>query len=29
VMKKMRCATVGELIRAWDRLPPDLREAAT
>lgn len=29
VMKKMRATTVGELIRAWDRLPPDLRETAT
>jgi FixJ family two-component response regulator len=25
-MKKMEVATVGELIRAWDNLPPELRE---
>jgi FixJ family two-component response regulator len=29
VMKKMGATTVGELIRAWDRLPPGLRETAT
>lgn len=26
VMKKMRAASVGELIRAWEKLPPQLRE---
>lgn len=29
VMRKMAAATVGELIRAWDMLPPALREAQT
>ena len=29
VMRKMAVATVGELIRAWDMLPPELREAQT
>lgn len=29
VMRKMAAATVGELIRAWDTLPPALREAQT
>lgn len=29
VMKKMRAASIGELIRAWDLLPPELRERAT
>ena len=29
VMRKMAAATVGELIRAWDMLPPALREART
>jgi FixJ family two-component response regulator len=26
VMKKMQAATVGELIRAWEKLPAQLRE---
>jgi FixJ family two-component response regulator len=26
VMKKMEATTVGELIRAWEKLPPQLRE---
>ncbi|MBA3940297.1 MAG: DNA-binding response regulator [Sphingopyxis sp.] len=26
VMKKMQAASVGELIRAWEKLPPALRE---
>jgi FixJ family two-component response regulator len=26
VMKKMQAATVGELIRAWEKLPLQLRE---
>jgi FixJ family two-component response regulator len=26
VMRKMQAASVGELIRAWEALPPDLRE---
>jgi FixJ family two-component response regulator len=29
VMKKMQASSVGELIRAWDRLPPEVRQAAT
>jgi len=29
VMKKMRAASIGELIRAWDLLPPELRERTT
>ncbi|MDP5277467.1 response regulator transcription factor [Sphingomonas sp. DG1-23] len=29
VMRKMGAATIGELIRAWDVLPPELREART
>src|SRR5690606_25808580 len=29
VMKKMQASSVGELIRAWDRLPPEVREATT
>jgi FixJ family two-component response regulator len=29
VMRKMAAATVGELIRAWDMLPSELREAQT
>lgn len=29
VMRKMAAATVGELIRAWDMLPPELREGQT
>lgn len=29
VMKKMHAATIGELIRAWDLLPAELREPAT
>lgn len=28
VMRKMQAASVGELIRAWEKLPPDLRETA-
>jgi FixJ family two-component response regulator len=28
VMKKMRVATVGELIRAWEVLPDDIRDQA-
>lgn len=28
VMKKMEARTVGELIRAWDMLPPELQAAA-
>ena len=28
VMKKMQVATVGELIRAWEVLPPDIRHQA-
>jgi FixJ family two-component response regulator len=27
VMRKMRTISVGELIRAWEALPPDIREA--
>jgi hypothetical protein len=26
-MRKMRTISVGELIRAWEALPPDIREA--
>jgi FixJ family two-component response regulator len=29
VMKKMHASSIGELIRAWDMLPADLREKAT
>ena len=29
VMRKMEMATVGELIRAWDMLPPDLQQEPT
>lgn len=29
VMKKMQASSVGELIRAWDRLPPEVRDATT
>lgn len=29
VMKKMNAASIGELIRAWNLLPPELRERAT
>lgn len=29
VMKKMETATIGELIRAWDMLPSELRQEAT
>jgi len=29
VMKKMRAASIGELIRAWDLLPAELRERTT
>lgn len=29
VMKKMRAASIGELIRAWESLPQELRERAT
>ena len=29
VMKKMHASSVGELIRGWDMLPPELREATT
>ncbi len=29
VMKKMMAASIGELIRAWDMLPADIRERAT
>ena len=29
VMKKMQASSVGELIRAWDRLPPEVRESTT
>jgi len=29
VMKKMETATIGELIRAWDMLPYELRQEAT
>lgn len=29
VMRKMGAATIGELIRAWDLLPSELREART
>ncbi len=28
VMKKMQAASVGELIRAWEKLPQELRETA-
>ncbi|ABS63970.1 response regulator receiver protein [Parvibaculum lavamentivorans DS-1] len=28
VMRKMEAASIGELIRAWESLPPQLREAA-
>lgn len=28
VMRKMQAASIGELIRAWEMLPPHLREAA-
>ena len=27
VMRKMQAASVGEIIRAWDALPADMREA--
>jgi FixJ family two-component response regulator len=27
VMRKMQAASVGELIRAWEALPADMREA--
>jgi len=29
VMRKMEMATVGELIRAWDILPPELQQEPT
>jgi len=29
VMKKMQAASVGELIRAWDMLPVELRATRT
>lgn len=29
VMRKMQAASVGELIRAWEKLPTDIREAAS
>jgi len=29
VMRKMEVATVGELIRAWDALPAELRQEPT
>ena len=29
VMRKMQAASVGELIRAWESLPADIREART
>ena len=28
VMKKMQASSVGELIRAWEKLPQELRETA-
>ncbi|TIV72475.1 MAG: DNA-binding response regulator, partial [Mesorhizobium sp.] len=28
VMRKMEVASVGELIRAWETLPPAMRDAA-
>ena len=27
VMRKMQAASIGELVRAWEALPADLREA--
>ena len=29
VMRKMQAASVGELIRAWESLPADIRQAVT
>ena len=29
VMRKMQAASVGELIRAWEKLPADVRESVT
>jgi len=29
VMRKMEAASVGELVRAWEALPPHIREGAT
>lgn len=29
VMRKMQAGSIGELIRAWDKLPAELRESAT